>query len=83
MLDFKDEVVKFKFKGDEYEVEKPTVKQSRDYGKKLKELGDDSEKEDALFDFLEELGLPKEVSYTLKQGHIMALVAALGESEKN
>ena len=83
MLDFKDEVVTFKYKGKDYEVEKPTVKQSREYAKALKEAKSDEQKEECLFDFLEVLGLPKEDAYTLKQGHILQLVQSLGESEKN
>lgn len=83
MLDFKDEVVSFKYKDKQYEVEKPTVKQSREYAKALKEAKDDETKEECLFDFLEVLGLPKEDAYTLKQNHILQIVQSLGESEKN
>ena len=83
MLDFKDEVVEFSYKGEKYQVEKTTVGQSRAYARELKEANTDELQEMALFNFLEKLGLKKEVSESLKQNHIMALIQALGEVEKN
>lgn len=83
MLNFEEEVVTFKFKGNEYSVNKPTNGQIKEYNKALKECLDDDSKEKALILFLESLGLSQEVSDQLTPGQLKKVLENLYESGKN
>ena len=83
MLNFDDEIVLIKFKGKEFEIKKPTHGQIKSYSKSLKDCLDDESKEKALEEFLQSLGMVKELYEALTPGQLKAVLSSLYESEKN
>lgn len=83
MLNFDDEVIKFKLKGQEYEVSKPTNGQIKKYSQAYKTAKTDEEKENELMIFLDQLGLKKEAYELLTPTQSEKLIKALYEAEKN
>jgi hypothetical protein len=83
MLNFDDELVSFKLKGVEHNVVKPTNGQIKQYSKALKLCEDDESKEKALIDFLENLGLKKEVYESLTPEQLKTILSNLYDSGKN
>jgi hypothetical protein len=81
MLDFKKTTLKFKFQGEPYEINYPSVKQFDDYQKKASKAKE-SEYIELLIDFLSKLGLSKEVAYELEVDHLSALVEELAPNKK-
>lgn len=59
----------------------PTVKQSQEYAKSVKDI-EDSEATDKLLDFLEGLGLPKDISESMESEHLTSIVQALVPAQK-
>lgn len=84
MLEFNEEVIEFKFKGEKHQVRKPNNKEIKNYNKSLKKVKGDTDKEEkALLDFLNELGLKHEVFELLTPSQSQMLLEKLYESEKN
>ena len=83
MLNFDDEVVQFKLKGKEYQVSKPNNGQIKKYTTELKSCESDESKEQALKDFLLEIGLYQEFFDILTPGQLKKLLESLYDSEKN
>jgi hypothetical protein len=67
--------------GEAYKISFPTVKQSQEYGKSV-ESADDSDATGKLLDFLEGLGLPKNVAEEMESEHLTQVIAALVPSQK-
>jgi hypothetical protein len=73
-----------KIYGNSYEMKFPSYKDSISYEKKLKECGDDSEKKaDTLLSYLEQLGLPKEVSEEMPTEDIISVMEHLSGQKKS
>lgn len=83
MLEFDEEVVKFKLKGVEYEINKPSNGQIKKYTLGLRTCEDNESKENALMVFLEGLGLASNVYDDLKPNQMKMIIDSLYEAEKN
>ena len=74
-MDLSSSTLALKWNGDEYNLKHPSVKKHIAYTKSLqKNKGKEVE---CLIDFLEGLGLPKEVSYEMEFSHLQQVVGAL------
>jgi hypothetical protein len=82
MLDFDEEVVRFKFKGEIHEVKKPTNGMIRSYNDRTKGLSDD-DLTPKFTDFLSELGLSSEIYDQLNPEQAKKIVEQLYSTEKN
>lgn len=84
MLEFKEEVIEFKFNGEKHQIKKPNNGEIKDYNKSLQKVKGDAEKEEkVLLDFLEKLGLSKKIFNLLNPSQSQMLLEKLYESEKN
>lgn len=81
MLKFERGGLEVNVYGKELKLTKPTVEQTQDYAKQAKGISEE-ESSSLLFDFLEKLGLPKEVSKEMEVDHLNALCEALMPSKK-
>ena len=75
MLDFDLKKLKFKFNGEDNEIEYPTVKKINQFRKALK--ADGADEVDCTIEFLCELGAKKEVVESLRISQLNALVSEL------
>ena len=82
MLNFDEEVIKFKFKGEIHEVKKPTNGMIRSYNEKVKGLKDE-ELTTKFTEFLSELGLSSDVYDQLNPEQSKIVVEKLYSTEKN
>jgi len=80
-MKFERRSLKVNVYGEDYEITFPTVKQSQDYAKSVKDI-DDSEATGKLLGFLDGLGLPKKVSEDMESEHLTQIVSALVPSQK-
>lgn len=84
MLEFKEEVIEFKFQGEKHQVRKPNNGEIKLYNKELKKCKDDSDKQEkALMNFLNDLGLKEEVFNKLTPKQSELILKELYGSEKN
>jgi hypothetical protein len=83
MLDFAEEVIEFKLKGNKHQVSKPNNGQIKNYTHKLSCCKTNEEKEAALVGFLEVLGLEESVYDSLSPVQTGKLIESLYEAEKN
>lgn len=68
----------------EYSLKQPTYKDSIEYDKAVLDSKDDTKKKiDCLFDYLEKLGLPKEISTDLEIENITEIMNYLSGVKKN
>jgi len=81
-LEFNRSKLKLKVYGEEYELLFPTVKQSQDFAKEVKEVEGDDDKSSKMFDFLEKLGLPKNVTEEMEVQHLEMVLEKLMPSKK-
>jgi hypothetical protein len=65
-----------------HELRSPTYRDSLEYENKLKDLDDPKLKADALFSYLESLGLPRNVSESLEIGHITQILTYVTGEKK-
>jgi hypothetical protein len=79
MLDFKDEVLQFKYNGEVYELNFPKVKDLKKFQKDYKE---NEESIDVMIDFLVDLGGEREVIENLSAKALKAISEKLAGSEK-
>lgn len=80
-MEFKRRELRVNVYGNEYTLKFPTVKQSQDYASKVKGMND-SEATEALLDFIDNLGLPKNVSSDMESEHLTTLIQALVPDKK-
>lgn len=83
MLEFLEEVVEFKLGEEVHSVRKPNNGEIKEYTRELTVCENDEDKEQALINLLEKLGLKKEVFEKLNPYQSKKLLAALYDSEKN
>jgi len=80
MQEFKRSEFIFKMDDEQYRVKHPTVKELEVFQKK------NSEKEEmdieGVVDFLEGLGLPKDVAYSMEPSHLNIVVDAISGNKK-
>lgn len=72
----KDPEKSYDIYGEVHTLRLPTVKESKDYSKKTEGLSQEDSLE-GLLDFLEVLGLPKAVSESMQEKHLVMLVEDL------
>lgn len=83
MLNFEKRTLKFAFDGGEHTVNFPTVKQLQGYRKKFEEVKDDADKIfDITLDFLESLGLKKEIALEMENDHIETIIQHISGQKK-
>lgn len=83
VLDFAEEIIEFKLRGKEYRVNKPTNGDIKKYKEKLNLCENDDDKEIALKEFLESLGLTQKAMDLMTPKQTELLIKNLYESEKN
>lgn len=71
MVEFKEKVFDFKYKGESYRLTYPTVRQSQDFAEGFAEAKNKSE---YVLDFFAALGLEKQKALQLQDEHIMEIV---------
>ena len=81
MLEFNDEKLKIKVNGNEINISYPSFKQVIDYGNEVKKI-DEDKIPGYLLDFLNKLGLPKDVAMNLRSSHIEAIINELMPTKK-
>jgi len=81
MLEFKRRELALKVYGEEYKILFPTVSQVQNYAKELNKRGEEDAGE-LLLEFLDKLGLPKEVSGEMESDHLQQVVNALMPAKK-
>lgn len=70
--------------GLKYSLRVPTYKDSKKYNEELDACGDDSQKKvDVLFNYLEQLGLPKEVCFELSLQNVLDVMEYLSGQKKS
>jgi NAD(P)H-hydrate repair Nnr-like enzyme with NAD(P)H-hydrate epimerase domain len=79
-MEFKRKKFSFKLDGESYEFGFPNVKQFSEYQKKL-EKGKGKEL-DLIVDFLEGLGLKREVTESMEADHLVQIVDVLSGQKK-
>lgn len=75
MLEFIDKKLKFKFKGEQYEIDYPMVKSVNTYRKELKKKGADEV--ECTINFLVDLGAEREVIENLRIAQLTQLTDEL------
>lgn len=76
--------LEIKIYGNSYELKYPSYRDSVGYEKELKECQDDAEKKaNALFSYLEKLGLPKEIAEEMPTEDIISVMEVLSGQKKN
>jgi hypothetical protein len=82
-LSLSKRVLKINFNGErELSLTYPTVMQLREYYKTIKDK-DGEVLYDAMGDFLEKLGMPKEIYIQLEQDHLTQVMNTLSDIKKN
>lgn len=81
-LQFNKTIYKINFYGSEYEMRKPTVRETVNFQKTLASLQSEDEKLLGLMDFFISLGLPKEIVESMQIDHIVELSEKLSASDK-
>lgn len=71
MVEFKEKVFDFKYKGDSFRVTYPTVERSLRFSE---EFAKSDRPADFVLDFLDEHGLPKDKALKLQDEHIFEIV---------
>lgn len=82
VLEIKDRILVIKYKGNTYEVRFPSVKESNEYLFNLKSKKENSEFENVLIDFLDKLGLPKEISENMEMSDLFVIAGKFQEEKK-
>lgn len=80
MLELHKKVLKVKYDGQVLELQYPKVKQVDKLQGRMKKEGESVE---LILDFLEELGLKREISEDMQADHVEAIVTSLTDSKKN
>ena len=84
MLEITKKTKVIKINDVEYSLKQPTYKDSVEYDKSVAEAKDDTKKKiDCLFNYLEKLGLPKEISTDLEIENITEIMNYLSGVKKN
>jgi len=83
VLEFPEEILEFKVRGKEYQVNRPTNGDIKEYKKVLDNADTDELKEKALVEFLKKLGLDVSVLDVLTPKQTEKLITSLYEAEKN
>jgi hypothetical protein len=84
MLKITKETRKVEIDGSSYDLKVPTYKDSKKYTTDLSLCGDDSDKKvELLFNYLETLGLPKNVSYDLSVENVLNILSYLSGEKKS
>lgn len=83
MKELKRVVFQYKIDGNVYSVRKPTVQQITELTKKQDAKKEDSEGVESSIEFLDTLGLPKEVGMSLEAHMIEEIVNDVSGSKKN
>ena len=78
MLDFFDDKLKFKYNGNEYEVNYPKVIDVKNFQKMLKDGGEEIE---CTINFICSLGAPKEVLENLRVWQLNSILESLIEEK--
>jgi hypothetical protein len=81
MLKIEKTKVEIELYGEAYSLSRPTVRQSQDYGKKVKDASD-QETSDLVIDLLDSCGLPKKVTLDMEMEHLEMVIGALIPSSK-
>jgi hypothetical protein len=81
MLEFNSDKLDVKVNGKVYQVDFPSFEQGIKYAQQVKDVEEEAAPM-KLIDFLDDLGLPKEISMKMQSNHIEQLVAALLPSKK-
>lgn len=76
-------VIEFEYEGSVYAMRRPTIVESENYSDKWKAAESSVAKNEILFDHLEMLGLPKEISKTLEAEQLDFIVENLLTVKKN
>ena len=79
-MELKRKKLNIKLDGNEHEVSFPTVKQFSEYQKELKDS--EGKEIDLIVNFLDKLGLKKEISEGLEMDHMTQIIDALGGQKK-
>ena len=79
MLEFTRKELKFKLDGNEYLLKFPSVKQISEYSVSYEKAED---KFDCIVEFLNRLGLSREVSEGMELDHLTTILKALTEEKK-
>ena len=80
---FEDECFKFELRGETYKVDLPSFDASEKLMKKQEGLESDSDYVPLMLEFLEELGLPKDVARSMQINHLTYLIDRLLGRKKN
>jgi len=84
MLEITKKIKSVKIEGVMYEMKTPTYKDSLSYDAEVASCGEDATKKaDALFSYLEALGLPKEVALNLEIDSLTAVISYLAGEKKS
>lgn len=79
VLQFKEKVFKFNYKGDNYELTYPTLQESNEFAERFVLAPNKAE---FVLDYLEVHGLPREKALNLQDHHIMEIVEHLTGRKK-
>lgn len=83
-MEIKKRVLSIKYGGQSYEIVYPTVKILKQYQDVFKNIGEDSSKAvEKTQDFLEVLGLPKEISDEFEVVDLVAITNEISGVKKN
>lgn len=81
MIEFKKTEIKANIYGTVYELRRPTVAESQDYGKVANEK-DDEKATEHLLELLAKCGLPKEIAREMEADHLVSLIESLMPKKK-
>jgi len=79
MLEFVKRELEFKFDDEVYKIKFPTVKEMSEYSKTYDEKED---KFEVIVNFLEKLGLQRDITEQMEVNHLTTIVKALTEEKK-
>ena len=79
MLEFVKRELEFKFDDEVYKIKFPTVKEMSEYSKTYDEKED---KFEVIVNFLEKLGLQRDITEQMEVKHLTTIVKALTEEKK-
>ena len=80
-MELKRRELKLKLYGEDYVLSYPTVKMAQEFGKKLKEKGEEESMQLA-FELLDKLGLPISVCEEMEIDHVMQVIDQIMPSKK-
>ena len=84
MIELLETNIPVKFQGKEYSLRFPTYEESFQYEEDLKNCGEDTKQiNKVLFDYLEKLGLPSDMTKKLELGHLKKIIEFVSGSKKN